>query len=92
MINSDFCARKMRNVSEQAREELKIKEFQDIADKITITAKNGLTKTTIAPTYESTITALKNLGFQTKMADYIINYTSSGEDFHTCYEVSWDGE
>lgn len=92
MINSDFCARKMRDVAEQARAELKIKEFQDIVDKITIAAKNGLTKTSITPTYESTITALKDLGFQIKTANYITNCNSSGEDFYTCYEVRWDGE
>lgn len=93
MINSDFCAQKMRDISEQARAESKVKEFQDIVDKITIAAKNGLTKTNITPTYESTITVLKDLGFQIKKADYhIIGYNSSGEDIHTCYEVSWDGE
>ena len=92
MTNSNFCARKMRDISEQAREELKIKEFQSIVDKITTAAKNGLTKISIAPTYESTIIALKDLGFQIKMANYITNYNSGGEDFYTCYEVSWDGE
>lgn len=92
MIDNDFCAKKMLEVANQAKRELENKEFQDAVDKITAAAKNGFTKVQISFAYETTRITLEHLGFKIKVANYITNYTSSGEDFHTCYEASWDGE
>ena len=92
MIDNDFCAKKMLDVANQAKRELENKEFQDAVDKITTAAKSGATKVRITCAYETTKITLEHLGFQVKMANYITNYSSSGEDYHTYYEVSWDGE
>ena len=92
MIDNDFCARKMRVLAHQTKKELEDKEFQEVTDKITTAAKQGLTKIKLFFAYELTKTTLKDLGFKIKMLDYITNYNSNGEDYHTYYEVSWDGE
>lgn len=90
MIDNDFCAKKMLDVTNKAKRELENKEFQDVVDKITAAAKNGLTKVEITFAYETTRITLEHLGFQIKAVNYITNYNSSGENYHTCYEASWD--
>lgn len=92
MINNDFCAKKMRDLACQTKKELEDKEFQETTEKITAAAKQGLTKIKLFFIYNLTKTTLEDLGFKIKMVDYITNYNSGGEDYHTYYEVSWDGE
>lgn len=92
MIDNDFCARKMRDLACQTKKELEDKEFQETTEKITAAAKQGLTKIKLFFTYSLTKSTLEDLGFKIKMIDYITNYNSNGEDYHTYYEVSWDGE
>lgn len=92
MIDNDFCAKKMRDLAYQTKKELEDKEFQDAVDKITTAAKQGLTKTKLFFAYTITKSTLEDLGFKIKMIDYITNYNSNGEEYHTYYEVSWDDE
>lgn len=87
-----FTADSMRELTNQSQQSLEKKEFKNAKDKIIAAAQQGKCSLNLTLEYPVTIKSLQTLGFKIKTVNHITNFTSSGEDYHTYYQVSWEEE
>ena len=93
MIDSaiKFSADNIRELTNQSQRTLEEEEFQNTKDKIITAAKQGHYSLNLTLEYDTTIKALKTLGFTINYANPPIELCGYGK-IPSYYEVSWSDE